>query len=305
MTIIDGVLIGMTFISAVLGFMRGLTREVLSLASWGCSALITYTCWTYAQAIAQQFVENKMMADTTAIVAMFVLLLICFYLISHVLTSVIRDSMLGGLDRSLGFLFGIFRACLIVCGFYISATLFIALEDMPEMIRSSRFIPFIQNSSQAVLSVVPHNITAYISEQQQKVHLKKVNNNPNAGMSSHNGQQVIENGIDALSQKAAEIANNAVQNSVKAAIHERMSEQQIQNAKAYAQQQADNLARLQPKVVAPQAQQMDETGVTAKQEKALDKFLNTTSIDEPTEQVSTPETADAASAQTAASAPTM
>jgi hypothetical protein len=164
-----------------------------------------------------------------------------------------------------------------------------SLDDMPDMIKSSRFIPFIQSSSQAVLSVLPQQVHSYIDEQQQKLHSKKSQQG-----SAANGQNVIDQGIDAVTQKATEIANKAVQNSVKAAINGQMTQQQIQNAKAQAQQQADNLARLQPRVVPNNSQQSDDaSGVTAKQEKALDKLLNTTTIDEQSADASAPQVGQA------------
>ena len=42
-TIFDGIVIGVVLFSAVLAMVRGFSREVLSIASWGGSAAAAWT----------------------------------------------------------------------------------------------------------------------------------------------------------------------------------------------------------------------------------------------------------------------
>lgn len=46
-TIFDGIVIGVVLFSAVLAMVRGFSREILSIASWGGSAAAAYYLYPY------------------------------------------------------------------------------------------------------------------------------------------------------------------------------------------------------------------------------------------------------------------
>ena len=85
-TLLDGVLVGFTLVSAVLAMVRGFSREVLSIASW--------------------------IAAAAAIV--FFIALIVVTVITMKIADFIIDSRIGALDRTLGFLYGAARGILVV-----------------------------------------------------------------------------------------------------------------------------------------------------------------------------------------------
>ena len=95
---------------------------------------------------------------TAASVTIFIPTLIILALISHVLSGQVRDSALGAVDRSLGFLFGLFRGVIIVCLAYLLIAWILPKEEQPEWLRSARTIPLVEEGAGLLLQLAPEDI---------------------------------------------------------------------------------------------------------------------------------------------------
>lgn len=114
MTVFDIIVLIIVGIAAIGGFLRGLVQEVLSLAAWFLAAFSIYYLHTpLTTALRQQYDAEP----ATPILA-FVLLLLIPYAAMKVIAGNIgkasRDSILGPIDRVLGFGFGTVKGALIV-----------------------------------------------------------------------------------------------------------------------------------------------------------------------------------------------
>jgi membrane protein required for colicin V production len=112
MTLFDYSVLLILVASIALGIMRGLVREVLSLASWVIAFLV-------ANAFGVTLAAFFPFADQSIrLIASFVTLFIAVHLLMWVVRlavdSVIRAVGLKLIDRGLGSLFGAARGCLIV-----------------------------------------------------------------------------------------------------------------------------------------------------------------------------------------------
>lgn len=114
MTGFDFIVLGVVAIAAVGGFMRGFLQEVLSFAAWILAAFaIRYLHTPLTTAIA----EYLGYGISTAILAFALLLLIPYAamkVIANNLGSASRNSVLGPIDRVLGFGFGALKGVLVV-----------------------------------------------------------------------------------------------------------------------------------------------------------------------------------------------
>ncbi|MES2608186.1 MAG: CvpA family protein [Pseudomonadota bacterium] len=257
MTIFDGIIIGVALLSALMGLMRGLTREVLGLASWIGGASLTFVGMPFVQIIARRYIQNGMMADVAAAVGLFLLFLILFSVISHTLSGFIRQSVLGGIDRSLGFLFGVGRGIIVLCIFQLIISCFVPRHKQPETFQNNRFAPMIYKGSDLIFSLLPHQVASKIFEQQQKL-IGDISMAATANMGNvmTNTMNNMVNGAPGFATPS-QMANNLKQSPT-------------------SQQEAENLARLQPKAVLP----TDGASVTAKQQSDMNRFLNLQDMDE-------------------------
>ncbi|HWA44668.1 MAG TPA: CvpA family protein [Hypericibacter adhaerens] len=157
MTSADLIIIAILALSALLAFMRGFVREVLSIGAWVGAALATIYGFPIAQPFARKYIEVALFADIAAGVAIFVVALIVLTVLSHALSRNVRDSALGAVDRSLGLLFGLVRGAVLVCLAYLVMAWAIPQEDRPVWVAQSRTLPLVQQGAGLLLKILPES----------------------------------------------------------------------------------------------------------------------------------------------------
>src|SRR5262245_53770972 len=106
-------------LSIFVGVIRGATREVLGIAAWiGAFSIVFYGLPLF-RPLGRHYIHNTMVADAVVAGLLFILSLAFFILISRTISTKVKGSLLGGLDRSLGLVFGFLRGVLIVCLVYL------------------------------------------------------------------------------------------------------------------------------------------------------------------------------------------
>lgn len=113
-TLLDGILVGFTLVSAMLAMVRGLSREILSIASWIAAAAAAYFLYPMVLPYVQPYIDNAQIAMAAAAGIVFVIALIVVTVITMKIADWIIDSRVGALDRTLGFLYGAARGILVV-----------------------------------------------------------------------------------------------------------------------------------------------------------------------------------------------
>ena len=143
-TIIDGVVAGVIVLSAILAYSRGLIREVMAIAGWIGAAVVAFIFAAQAQPLVKEVpVLGKFIGDScelsiiAAFAAVFALGLVVAALFTPLLSSWVNQSVLGGLDQALGFLFGVARGVLLVAVAFIVYDRAVAAEAIP-MVDNSR-----------------------------------------------------------------------------------------------------------------------------------------------------------------------
>jgi membrane protein required for colicin V production len=114
MTWLDYAVLGVTGLSAAWGVWRGLVREVVSLAGWVIAFLAANLFAAPLAEALPRMVSPPELRVLVAFVGVFVLSLAVTSLAGLALAKAIRAVGLGGLDRTLGGLFGVARGLVIV-----------------------------------------------------------------------------------------------------------------------------------------------------------------------------------------------
>lgn len=157
MTSADLIIIAILALSALLAFMRGFVREVLSIGAWVGAALATIYGFPIAQPYARKYIEVALFADIAAGVAIFIVALIILTVLSHALSRNVRSSALGAVDRSLGLLFGLVRGAVLVCLAYLVMAWAIPQEDRPVWVAEARTLPLVQQGAGLLLKILPES----------------------------------------------------------------------------------------------------------------------------------------------------
>lgn len=153
-TILDGIVLAVVLLSAVLAMMRGFLREVLSIGSWLAAAAGAYFLYPTFLPFAQQYITEEVFATAAVIGVLFFLILIIVSYLTMKLSDVVADSAIGPLDRTLGFLFGAARGVLL----FVIATLFFNFfipENPPQWVADSRSKPILDELGADLLAILP------------------------------------------------------------------------------------------------------------------------------------------------------
>jgi len=156
MNFVDLIVLGIVGVSALLGLSRGLVREVLGIGAWGLAAFGAWRLGPYGFGLAHSLISNDDIAETAAYAGMFFLLLVGLSLLSNLLGRLVQVSALGGLDRTLGLVFGLARGSVLVIACYILGGL--AAPDpqaWPQAVQQARMLPLVYTAAVWVADRLP------------------------------------------------------------------------------------------------------------------------------------------------------
>ncbi len=152
---VDVVVLTIVAFSGMLGLLRGMVREVLGLAAWLGAAFAAVWFFPQVQGIARRAIANPDIADPVAFGAVFLVALICFSLVARLLGGAVRRSALGGLDRTLGLVYGLARGAAVIVAAYLIAGAVEPVDHWPQEVLEARTLPSIYLGANWVVERLP------------------------------------------------------------------------------------------------------------------------------------------------------
>lgn len=200
---LDVVILIITAISAFIALYRGLVKEVLSIVGWVLASIVVFYMLPILTPLAKNYISSSIMASiVTALV-----ILIVFYIIwlfsTDVLIGKVRSSKLSKLDRVLGLLFGVVRACLIVILFNIVVSWVLPEEVNEGMFKESKYFTLAGEFAKPIESLIPEETKDLIKT--KKSADKKVNKEDKKAIDDKEKANEVEKqkSIDELFEKLA------------------------------------------------------------------------------------------------------
>lgn len=148
MNTLDYLLIAIVLLSAVVGAFRGFLREAISVASW---VIALFCAWQFSDVIEPHL--GGLLADPhlrtwAARGIIFLAVLLIGAVVGVVLGHFVRVSLFSGLDRFLGWCFGMARGALLI-GLLVMAGQLVHLQG-EDWWRTSKLLPYAQHVAGAV-----------------------------------------------------------------------------------------------------------------------------------------------------------
>ncbi|MDR6870247.1 membrane protein required for colicin V production [Bosea sp. BE125] len=159
-TILDLVVVGVVLISALLAAVRGLTREVLAIASWVAAAAVAWVFHPQLLPLAKQYIPNDTIALIASIAALFLVTLIVVSLVTARISDFVLDSRIGALDRTLGFVFGAGRGLLLAVVGYLFFSALLPEKNLPSWAKDARARPILEETGRSLLTMLPQDINS-------------------------------------------------------------------------------------------------------------------------------------------------
>lgn len=164
-------------VTAASGFMRGFIHEILSLAAWVVAVLAIHYLHSPLTEKLIPFTSDKL--GTAAVLAFALLLLIPYFIIKMLakrMGDMSRDSLIGPIDRVIGFGFGGIKGLLIiVMGFSILVLGFDTLRGVggrPVWMTQARTYPFVNSGSEALVKIIAERRTEAAKAEQKRLNRK-------------------------------------------------------------------------------------------------------------------------------------
>ena len=101
--------------SAFFSFLRGFSHESLSLINWILALFASYNFGGKFTNFINKFINNLFFSNGVSYLLTFLIIFILFSFLTKKISSLIKKSQIGFVDRTGGFFFGILRGYLFVC----------------------------------------------------------------------------------------------------------------------------------------------------------------------------------------------
>lgn len=161
-TLLDGIVLVVIFISAMLAMYRGLVREVFSIASWVVASGAAYVLYKPALPTVKQYINNDYVALGVCVGVIFLVVLIIVSYITMKISDFVLDSSFGALDRSAGFLFGAARGLLLLVVAMMFFNWFVPEAQQPRWVSAAKSKPILTYMGNRLEAALPPDLAETI-----------------------------------------------------------------------------------------------------------------------------------------------
>ena len=158
MTGFDIAVVILVGLGAITGFMRGFVQEVFALAAWVLALVAIHNLHTPLTDALLPYVKNVSGASVLAFAILLLVPYAIVKLLSDRLGAASRNSVLGPIDRVIGFGFGAIKGTVIVVLAF--SVLVLGYDTIwgvggrPQWITQSRAYPFVNAGSEALVKLI-------------------------------------------------------------------------------------------------------------------------------------------------------
>jgi membrane protein required for colicin V production len=207
LTVIDASILVFTVLSAILAMARGITREVLGVASFiGASFISTYQVDFFTPLLTASIdlhpIANKFSVDVNVIASwitgfvLFIILWIIFTIITVKISRYINNTAVSGIDSFLGFVFGTLRGLFIIGIIYTMYTHFYAPEKYHAPVANAKLKPVLDTTAKyiAILAqdLLPEKIAQGLSKRPEANYNGSLQKMPESGNETGSELQNLE-----------------------------------------------------------------------------------------------------------------
>ena len=159
MSPLDLAVIAAIAVAGVLGLWLGVVRVLLGIGSWIGAAILTVYGMPLLRPTARGWIESPFLADLAAGGSIFLVGLVLFTILTHMIAERVRGTALGAIDRSLGLVAGLALGIVITSGSYLVAERLLDIpareSERPEWLRGSRTAPLLGWTARSLLALLP------------------------------------------------------------------------------------------------------------------------------------------------------
>ena len=165
-TLVDGIVVIVILVSAILAYSRGLVREILSIAGWVIAAFVAFIFAPQAEPLVREipylgdFIGTScQLGIIAAFAGVFAIALILTSIFTPIFSGLVQNSAIGGLDQGVGFVFGVLRGVVLVLVGLIIYDYIGASEDLVEKSKTKELL---NGSREKMQTMIPTEAPKWI-----------------------------------------------------------------------------------------------------------------------------------------------
>jgi len=170
-TMVDGGVALVTVLSGYFAYVRGFTREVLAIGGWLLAAAVAAVLTPMVEPLVREapvvggfLASSCILSVITAFTLLMAIGLLILAVFTPIFSSLVLDSVLGPVDRVLGFVFGVARGVLLVTVAYLLYEQVVGPPEewAPYADAESRTV--IEEVATALMTALPSELPPWIAE---------------------------------------------------------------------------------------------------------------------------------------------
>lgn len=232
---LDVIILVITAVSALIALYRGLVKEVLSIVGWILAAVVVFYLLPILTPLAKHYIASSMMAGIVTALIILIVFFIIWLLSTDKMIGKVRSSKLSSLDRVLGLLFGVLRACLLVILFNILMTWMLPEESKSGIFKESRYFTLAGKFAEPLESLIPDSTIDLIRNKSSEIGLGEKEKKEADEKEANKEEKKSQKEIDDLFQKLAEPQIEKITDKAKA---------KTEDFKGYQEKEAETLDTL-------------------------------------------------------------
>jgi membrane protein required for colicin V production len=171
-TLVDGVVLAVIVLSAILAYARGLVRELLAITGWVAAGIVAYAFAPALGPLAREApILRELIGDSCELgvlvgfAAAFAVALVIVSLFTPLLSGLVQSSAVGPIDQGLGLLFGVARGVLLVVIALIVYDRIMGEEGGVAMVDDSRSRAIFGDLEQQLAAALPEDTPQWVAAQ--------------------------------------------------------------------------------------------------------------------------------------------
>ena len=168
-TFVDGGVLVVVLISAILAHSRGLVREILSIAGWIAAGIAAYMLTPTVEPLLREVPVlsdliggSCMLSIIVAFAVVFAVALMVLSIFTPLFSGMVQKSALGGIDQGIGFLFGVARGILLVLITLILYDNIFAEGDRLDIVENSKSREILSESQSNLAAMLPNDVPDWL-----------------------------------------------------------------------------------------------------------------------------------------------
>lgn len=177
----DVSLLAIIIVFGLIGFSLGVTRMLLGIAGWIGAVFFTFYAYLsnrfeIVRPFVRRYITDPFLSDLVIGVVLFVVFLMILNLLNRSISTYVKKSILGGIDRSLGLLFGFTLAGGLLSSLFLVINLMSQTKDWPQVMQTARSVSLLASLATSISKILPSEILENLGLNPTKIQSNLLNN---------------------------------------------------------------------------------------------------------------------------------